>query len=92
MHNNDDDNWLEGAFLAQEEYDRDKDKWKGKRKEMEDHFFSAYDTLPDTRENRTASTNSSSNSSGNIKILILMMMGFLFICIMLTTVALLFQG
>jgi hypothetical protein len=27
---NNDDNWLEGAFLAQEEYDRDKDKWKGK--------------------------------------------------------------
>ena len=92
MHNNDDDNWLEGAFLAQEEYDRDKDKWKGKRKEMEPFFFPGCVSLPDTGKNRTASTNSSSNSSGNIKILILMIMGFLFICIMLTTVALLFQG
>ncbi len=65
MDNNDDDNWLEGAFLAQEEFDRDKDKWKGKRQEMENHFLSTYDTLPDTRDDSSGSYTSSSGGSGS---------------------------
>jgi len=73
-----DDNWLEGAYLAQEEYDRDKDKWKGKRREMEDHFLSQYDTLPDTDEYRGGgySSRSSSGGSGELGLAGALIIGF----------------
>lgn len=80
MHNNDDDNWLEGAFLAQEEYDSDKDKWKGNRNQMESHFLSTYDTLPDTSESRAGSNN---NNSSGIWIVGLMIVGISFFCLFL---------
>jgi hypothetical protein len=84
MQNNDDNNWLEGAFLAQEEYDRDKDKWKGNRKKMEDHFFSTYDTLPDTHDSHAGSY--SNNSSSRVWIAILVILGFLFFCLLLSSI------
>jgi hypothetical protein len=79
---NNDDNWLEGAFLAQEEYDRDKDKWKGNRKEMESHFFSQYDTLPDTSNDRPARYSSSSSIDG-VWIVIVAVLGIAFFCFIL---------
>ncbi len=78
---NNDDNWLEGAFLAQEEYDRDKAKWKGNRKEMEDHFLSQYDTVPDTSEYHAGSYNS---SSSGIWIAVVIVLGIMFFCFFLS--------
>ena len=80
---NNDDNWLEGAFLAQEEYDRDKDKWQGNRKGMEDHFLSTYDTLPDASKYSTGGYNSSSNING-VWIAVLMVLGIPFFCYILS--------
>ena len=74
---------LEGAFLAQEEYDNNKNQWKGRTQEMESHFLSTYDTLPDTSEHSSSSGSSGSGSSdaGGI-ILILTMLGLAYLCIL----------
>ncbi len=53
---------LEGAFLAQEEYDQNKNKWTGRRQDMEDHFLSTYDTLPVTSEPHPGGSHASTES------------------------------
>ena len=81
MSNNDEENWLEGAFLAQEEYDRDRDKWKGRRKDMESHFLSQYDTVPDTSP-RPRSSGSPHETTVLIGALVV---GIISLCVFLVT-------
>ena len=95
MNDDDDDAWLEGAFLAQEEYDQDKDKWKGRKAEMESHFLSQYDVVPVSNEYRSVSsssiskTSARSQNSNGVVIIALVILGVMFFCLFLFAIALL---
>jgi hypothetical protein len=85
----DEDAWLEGAFLAQEEYDRDEEKWKGRENEMESYFLSQYDTVPYRRDDQSGndSNSSSSSSSNSVLIAVLVIFGVMLFCFLMILTA-----